>query len=212
MMLQRLFAVALVALGLSACLPVTSKTAPGESVGFKNDPALSGTWEGKADPDSADVTFFHFIPRDDGTITFLGVSTPQKDTSGGWGLYTLTTATLGGHRYINAREIMDDGKEASPDDRKKNIPLLYTIDGDTLTLYLLDEDLTQKAIEDRRHGDQGAVHHRRRDHRGRQGARCAAGERRGPEAVQAVHRAPPGAVKRVQWLERCRIVPASPVS
>ena len=138
--------VALLALCLCACLPVTTKTAVGETAGFVNDPALTGTWAGHFDKDSPDVTFFHFIPRDDNTITFIGVSTPQKDTTGGWGWYAVTTATLGGHRYLNARDMMDDGKPAPPE-AQKNIPMLYTIKGDTLTLYLLDEDLTTKAIE-----------------------------------------------------------------
>lgn len=136
---------ALLALWLSACLPVTTKTAVGQTVGFVNDPALTGTWSGRIDKDSADVTFFHFIPSDDNTITFLGVSTPQKDTSGGWGMYRLTTATLGGHRYINAREMLDDGKPTPPE-KQTNAPLLYTVQGDTLTLYLLGEDETEAAI------------------------------------------------------------------
>jgi cytochrome d ubiquinol oxidase subunit I len=55
----------------------------------------------------------------------LGVTTKSGGDKGGWGTYTLTTAVLGGHRYINARETIDDGKFASADEQKTNIPLLY---------------------------------------------------------------------------------------
>ena len=61
---------------------------------------------------------------------------------------------LGGNRYINARETINDGKSASDDEQKTNIPLLYTVSGDTLTLYLLDDRDARPRRQDRgRHKD-----------------------------------------------------------
>lgn len=142
----RLAIAALAALCLSACLPVTTKTAVGQSAGFVNDPALEGSWAGKADEKDAAISYFHFLGNDNNTLTLVGVTTKQGDEKGGWGVYALTTATLGGHHYINARETNDNGKPATPDKQKINIPLLYTIGGGTLTLYLLDEDKVRAAI------------------------------------------------------------------
>lgn len=133
------------ALCAAACLPVTTSAPVGSTVGFVNDGAIEGSWSGRIDKDSP-TTYFHFVANDDNTITFVGVTTKSGEDKGGWGTYTLTTALLGGHRYINARETLDDGKPASPDAQKTNIPLLYTVSGDTLTLYLLDDDLTAAAI------------------------------------------------------------------
>ena len=137
---------ALAALCVSACLPVTTKTAVGSTVDFINDPALEGTWTGKVDKSSQGSTYFHFLANEGESMTLLGVTTKQDQDKGGWSMFALTTATLGSHRYINAREISDDGKPATPDKQATNIPLLYTISGDTLTLYLLDEDATTAAI------------------------------------------------------------------
>ena len=134
------------ALFAAACLPVTTSTPVGSSVGFANDGAIEGTWSGRIDKDSAATTYFHFLANDDNTFTLVGVTTKYGEDKGGWGTYTLTTATLGGHRYINARETINDGKFATADEQKTNIPLLYTVSGDTLTLYLLDEDKTSAAI------------------------------------------------------------------
>jgi hypothetical protein len=134
------------ALCAAACLPVTTSAPVGSTVGFVNDGAIEGTWSGRIDKDSPATTYFHFLANDDNTFTLVGVTTRSGEDKGGWGTYALTTAVLGGHRYINARETINDGKFASPEEQKTNIPLLYTISGDTLTLYLLDEDLTAAAI------------------------------------------------------------------
>lgn len=140
----------IVAIGLAlcaaACLPVTTSAPVGSTVGFVNDGAIEGTWSGRMDKDSPATTYFHFLANDDNTFTLVGVTTKSGADKGGWGTYTLTTSVLGGHRYINAREAINNGKFASDDEQKTNIPLLYTVSGDTLTLYLLDEDLTAAAI------------------------------------------------------------------
>ena len=134
------------ALCAAACLPVTTSAPVGSTVGFVNDGAIEGTWSGRIDKDSPATTYFHFLANEDSTFTLVGVTTRNGEDKGGWGTYALTTAVLDGHRYINAREMMDDGKFATADEQKTNIPLLYTVSGDTLTLYLLDEDLTAAAI------------------------------------------------------------------
>ncbi len=134
------------ALSAAACLPVTTTAPVGSTVGFVNDGAIEGTWSGRIDKDSSATTYFHFLANDDNTFTLVGVTTKYGEDKGGWGTYTLTTAVLGGHRYINARETIDEGKFASEDAQKANIPLLYSVSGDTLTLYLLDEDMAAAAI------------------------------------------------------------------
>jgi len=143
--LRLVLAIAL-ALCAAACLPVTTATPVGSTVGFANDPGIEGTWSGRIDKDSPATTYFHFLANQDNTFTLVGVTSKSGDDKGGWGTYSVTTAVLGGHRYINARETSDDGKAATPDAQKTNIPLLYTVSGDTLTLYLLDEDLSAAAI------------------------------------------------------------------
>jgi hypothetical protein len=142
----RLFLAIGLTLCAAACLPVTTSAPVGSTVGFANDPAIEGTWSGRIDKNSPATTYFHFLANEDNTFTLVGVTTKYGEDKGGWGTYTLNTSNLGGHRYINARETMNDGKFASPEEQKANIPLLYTVSGDTLTLYLLDEDATAAAI------------------------------------------------------------------
>lgn len=141
----RLAAVLCTALIATACLPVTTTTPVGSTVGFKPDPALVGLWKGHGQT-ITQTTYFSFFPRDDGTITVLGQTPDGKDT--GWGVYTVQTATLGQYRFMNAREVSSDGKPADDTESKKAFPLLYRINGDgALVIYLLDEKKTAAAIK-----------------------------------------------------------------
>jgi hypothetical protein len=138
---------AVAALLLAACLPVQTKAPVGSTVGFANDPALNGTWKGWT-KDNPAFSYFHFIPKDDKTITLVGVTPPQKDEKGSWATYTLQTTTLGKNHYMNANEWIDDGKPVDAAERSMNAAVYYTIEGDTLKAYLLDEDKVKALIAD----------------------------------------------------------------
>jgi hypothetical protein len=67
--MKALFAAALTALCLSACVDV--KEPIGSSVGYVNDPALEGTWIGKTGDDHGDG-YYHVLANDDNTMTVVG--------------------------------------------------------------------------------------------------------------------------------------------
>ena len=132
---------------VTACLPVTSTAPVGSTVGFQNDPALTGIWRGQQQK-SEGAFFMTFYPQDDGTITVVGMSAPSKSDSGGWGVYSLKTVTLGAYHYFDAQEVSDNGKPAGEGTAGKTFPLLYRINGDgTLVVYLLDENAAKAAIQ-----------------------------------------------------------------
>ena len=141
----RLALAACAVLLLGACLPVTTKTPVGSTAGFANDPSLAGTWVGSTKGDPA-VSYFHFLPKEDKTITLVGVTPPQKDEKGGWGTYPLQTTVLGKNHYMNAHEWLDDGKPADQKAQEANVTVYYTIEGDTLKAYLFDEDKVKALI------------------------------------------------------------------
>ena len=59
----------------------------------------------------------------------------------------MKTASVGGHTFMNAREILVNGKKADDGLAGQNIPVLYRVKGRTLTLVLLDEKKTEAAIK-----------------------------------------------------------------
>ena len=129
--------IAALALALSACVSLPHPV--GTSTGFKNDPGLEGLWYGKTDKDG-EAAYYHVLLNADNTATVIGVGTHSHDDKGGWGVFTLTTAALGGNHYINAREISEGGQPKSdpenPDDWYSG---LYRLDGDTLVIYAFDD-------------------------------------------------------------------------
>ena len=132
----------LAALLAASCLPVTSKSPVGTTVGLGADPLLLGTWKstGKDAPG-----YFHFLRAENGTLTVLTVmpASPKGDSE--WSRYTATTATLGARHFLNAREVSNNGKAA--DAGAPNIPLLYTVDAaGAVALYLIDEAAAKDAI------------------------------------------------------------------
>lgn len=144
------------ALLAAACLPVTSKTPVGTTVGLGADPALLGTWkvipEKKKDnaQDGNGPGFIHFILAKDGTITALTVSTGKPGdaakTHGEWSVFAATTAQLGQSHILNVHETSENG-EASKEEDANNIPILYRFGrGGKLTLYLIDEKQAKAAI------------------------------------------------------------------
>jgi hypothetical protein len=143
----RIACVALLGIGLCACPPVTSKTPVGTTVKAVRDPALAGVWRGKV-ADGEAVSYFTFLPQDDGTYSVVLVTQPSAKDNGGFGVFGVQTVTLGRLHYINAREIIDENKPAKGTMADNAIPLLYRLEGDnTLALYMMDEDATRAAIK-----------------------------------------------------------------
>lgn len=146
MTLVRFAAVATLALLAAACLPVTTSTPVGTTVGFRPDPALaSGMWKGHGQSVGQTV-YASFFPQDDGSITALMISAGGKDA--GWAQYSIQTAALGSYTFMNAHEVSSDGKPAEGVEAQKVFPLLYRVNGDgALVIYLLDEKRAAAAIK-----------------------------------------------------------------
>ena len=155
----RFAAAAIAALLVSACLPVTTKTPVGATVGFLPDPALVGVWRGSSNSgEKSDVGFIVFVKNDDGTMTAI---MPEDDR---WTAYGVRTATLGGHTFMNVRTLLENGKAADDELAGQQFPILYSVKGKKLTLALLDEKKTAAAIKSGaiagavEPGDNGDVH------------------------------------------------------
>jgi hypothetical protein len=137
-------AAAAVAVSLTcACLPVTTKTPIGSSVGFKPDPALYGVWRSQS-RQKDDLGFISFLKDEKDSMTAVMVS-PSRD-GGDWQVFQLKTASVGGRTFMNARETLVGGKPADDGLAGQNVPVLYRVKGRTLTLLLLDEKKTAAAI------------------------------------------------------------------
>jgi hypothetical protein len=141
---------ALVAFGLGACPPVTSKTPVGTTIPGANtapDPGLTGVWKGRmAVGDTA--SYFTFFPQDDGTISAVVVTPRTAKDKGGWGAFVLQTVALGPNHYMNTRETIDEGKVATGAMADNTIPVLYRINSDgALVLYIIDETAAKNAIK-----------------------------------------------------------------
>ena len=137
------------ALFLVGCLPPTTTHPVGTTVASAGDPALTGLWRARmqnADQSDPDV-YFHFLPMADGTITVVLVQSGNKP-DGDWSVASITTATLGGNHFVNAKLKFSDGKIEADSDGPNTTPLLYRFDGPKhMTLSFLDEDATKAAIK-----------------------------------------------------------------
>lgn len=132
---------------VAACLPVTSKVPVGSTAAFKPDPALLGTWKA-SDPDGDSPGYLHFIGNEDGTMTALLVTPPQKENLGEWSAYTLRVAALGANHIVNAQEVIANGKPAEGPLAQDNMLLLYRPTGrGTITLYIMDDKAAAAAIK-----------------------------------------------------------------
>lgn len=132
------------ALFVAACLPVTTENPVGTTAGFKPDPALAGSW--RASDKDGTPAYLHFWSRPNGKMLAIIFESPHQHSDGSASMFELETAMLGANRYMNARELGDDGKPNEP--RRPSFPLLYSIAGHkTLTLSLLDEEATREAIK-----------------------------------------------------------------
>jgi hypothetical protein len=138
---------AVAALGLAACPPVTTKTPIGTTVKATTDPGLAGVWRGRIGKSKA-FSYFSFLPQKDGTTTGVLVTAPSAEDEGGWGAFTLQTVALGPNHFINARETIDEGKPATGSMADNIVPVLYHMAGyDMLTLSVIDEDAAKNAIK-----------------------------------------------------------------
>lgn len=146
-MLVRRFAAALLCVLVAGCLPVTTKTPVGTTKALGADAALYGTWKGHG-TDDKDVrdAYFHFLDGKDGTLRAVVVFA-RGTSDDGWSVFQVRTATLGQNRYINAVETFDKDAPASDGLMDATIPILYTINGRVLTLFLMDEEKAKAAIE-----------------------------------------------------------------
>lgn len=140
-----------VALGLllAGCIPVTTKTPVGSTAGFKNDPGLAGVWQGKVN-EGGDTATLAFLSTDEGMVAVM-IGTPMSngkiDSGGFYASYALKTAMLGHNRYINAHELIEDGKPAKGKEAEGTFPVLYSMAADgTLVLTLVDEDAAKEAV------------------------------------------------------------------
>ena len=149
---------------LAGCLPVTSKVPVGTTAGLGADPALLGTWTGRAedqpDQDKNDkdkgTLYIHFLPAkspDGPAINGVWVVTKNGKNDGELNIYVLRTAKLGDNNFIDVVKFTNSDTQTKPGAAPDNglnggfIPLLYTIGKHrTLSLYLLDEDKVKAAI------------------------------------------------------------------
>jgi hypothetical protein len=139
----RFAAIALAALFVAACLPVTTKNPIGASTGVKAGPELAGIWKGHGDDDESDG-YIAFLNNGDETMTAIVFS--PDDKNGEWETYRLEAASLGDSHYMNARAVLKDGKPVTGEEASAIFPLLYRVDNGTLTLWLMDEKAAKAAI------------------------------------------------------------------
>ena len=131
---------------LAACLPVSSKVPVGSTLGFKPDRSLMGTWKATG-PDGGEPSFVHILGNDDGTMTALIVTPPQKENLGEWSDYSLRAATVGANHIVNAQERSANGKSSQGPLTELHVLLLYRATGaKQLTLYQMDDKAVAAAI------------------------------------------------------------------
>ena len=64
-----------------------------------------------------------------------------------WQTFLAKTVRLGGHTFLDAREILSGGKPADDELAGQIVPVLYRVQGDKLSFRLLDEQKTAVAIK-----------------------------------------------------------------
>ncbi len=134
------------ALAVLGCLPVTSTSPVGTTKGLGVDRRLTGMWLGSTG--NAAPGWFAFVPDDHGGMTAIVIGFPSaKEPSGFYGTYAVQTVSLGKAAYMNAREMMENGKPATGPLAENSMLLLYRFNGKrTLSLYLVDEEAAKQAV------------------------------------------------------------------
>ncbi|MGB0747602.1 MAG: hypothetical protein ACPGO3_02560 [Magnetospiraceae bacterium] len=102
------------------------------------DPRLISAWQGH---DDDEIVYMHLVNREDGGLDALMIQygEDQGEPSAGWDQMIAYTAHLGTHDYLSVRD---------PDESEVYLLVRYVIDGDSLTLWLADEDGFEAAIRD----------------------------------------------------------------
>ncbi|HUO92934.1 MAG TPA: hypothetical protein VMU22_08425 [Rhizomicrobium sp.] len=143
----RIAAVAMLAVALAACPPVTTKTPVGTTVKASNDSRLTGVWRGVVG-EGEGPSYFTFFPQDDGTINVLVATPPSNSDKGGYGVFVIRTAMLGKYHFLNVRQTMDDGKPATGTMADRTFPIYYRYNDDgALMLFLIDETAAKAAVK-----------------------------------------------------------------
>jgi hypothetical protein len=127
------------------CLPVTSKVPVGTTVGFKADPALFGVWRGKSQGDET-ASYLTFTKLPNGDLGAVLVASANNTSDGDLDVYDVKVASLGGHHFLSARGLFANGRAVEDWPADVTAPVLYRVEGNTLSLFLLDEDATANAI------------------------------------------------------------------
>ena len=133
------------ALLLAGCGAVTTTHEIGTTAGLRTDLALVGTW--KDDVFRQDFgQDIHVVPVGQGTLTAFESRIRQRpDDVGSFTIYSFTTAKLGDNHFINADVIRLEGDKSAK--RPGWLPLFYTVRGNSLKLYYLEQERAAKAIE-----------------------------------------------------------------
>lgn len=145
-MCRLVLVVGLIALEMlvGGCLPVTTSSPLGSTVGAAPELKLTGVWKGRLGA-AADSVCLAFYAAHDGVRKIVMLAPPTGDEEGGWMVFEARGARLGGNTYLDAREIEDGGK--APDPRLAHVPVLYEFKaGGQLALYLIDEKAARAEI------------------------------------------------------------------
>jgi hypothetical protein len=146
MRLVRLAAAIGAALLLCGCLPVTTKSPIGATVGTKADPELFGVWRGAPEKKGDAPAFIVFAKNSDGSTTAI-LASSSESKEGDWQEFLVRPATLGDHSFLNVRETRVNGEVADDELAGEPFPLLYTIKNNTLKMVMLDEKKVAEAIK-----------------------------------------------------------------
>jgi len=138
--------VALCAVALAACYPVTTSAPVGTSVGFSADPNLAGLWRAEMAQSKDEVVYFHFLPMQDGSFNVVIVSGGQK-LDGDWSVVRVKSAALGERNFLNAEMVFNNGNKEE-NGARGTIPLFYRTESDgRISLFIVSEQAAKDAIQ-----------------------------------------------------------------
>lgn len=147
----RAFVIVLVAaFSLAGCFPPYTTHPVGTTIGFSNDPVLTGTWRAEATSadDGGKFQYYHFLPATNGSI--LVVVVPSIGGSSELALARLTTVRVGADHIMNLRLIAGPDSDASGQP-PGTVPLLYRLDAKGRLLFFTpDEGAVKDAIKARK--------------------------------------------------------------
>jgi hypothetical protein len=131
---------------LAGCLPVTTRVPAGSTVGFKADPALLGTWRAVSSDQDAPA-YIHILGNDDGTMTAIVITPPDRENPGDWSTYKLRAATLGANHIVNAQESIANGRPSEGPLAQQHVLLVYRVEAPgKIGLYRMDDQAAAAGI------------------------------------------------------------------